>query len=106
MKKTTAGTTAPVAKKRSATKAGDRGKAKSAAPVAKRKKNSAAGAGKMTQIMKKAALKPTRALSASSNGSDKAHQVGRAVGTILGKAIGNVERVVSRVMKSARTTKK
>ena len=56
MKKTTAGTTAPVAKKRSATKAGDRGKAKSAAPVAKRKKNSAAGAGKMTQIMKKAAL--------------------------------------------------
>ena len=36
----------------------------------------------------------------------KAKQVGRAVGTVLGKAIGNVERAVTRVMKSAKASKK
>jgi hypothetical protein len=58
------------------------------------------------RVAKKIISKSSRALTVRPATSDKALQMGRAVGSILGKAIGNVERAVSRVMKNSKAAMK
>jgi len=109
VKKTTAAKTTRAIKKPSSTKRGGRRKVGSAAPVVPSKTRSAAGARPMPaqRAGKQGAQKSTRTLSTPAGASQKANEVGRAVGSILGKAIGNIERVVTRLTKPAqRATKK
>ena len=72
--------------------------------VIKRKTKSAIGSTKPVQ--KKVVRKSKRLSSVPAATTRKAKQLGRAVGTVLGKAIGNVERAVTQVMKRGRPSKK
>ena len=75
--------------------------------VIKRKTKSAIGSTKSVQkIAKKVVRKSKRLSSVPAATTRKAKQLGRAVGTVLGKAIGNVERAVTQVMKRGRPSKK
>ena len=104
MKKSTGRKTISLAKKRPSKGMGTRRKATSTATLTKRKKKPAttAVATKAKVVAKKIMRKSSRDLAVRPIASDKALQMGRAVGTILGKAIGNVERAVSRAIKSSK----
>ena len=113
MKKTTAKKTTRSAKKPS--RSNKKAKKTTAADlkvgpaihVIKRKTKSAIGSTKPVQkIAKKVVRKSKRLSSVPAATTRKAKQLGRAVGTVLGKAIGNVERAVTQVMKRGRPSKK
>lgn len=105
MKKTTGKKSVRPTKKRSSTQTTRRRKSTSASTVTVRKSKPAIStvASKGKPVAKKLVSKTSRALAVRPSASDKATQVGRAVGTMLGKAIGNVERAVSRVTKNSKS---
>lgn len=90
-------------KKLSGAASTERRKVGAKSPTIKRKSTKTSSA--PTKEVVKVRRKPKTASKIPAATSRKAKKVGRAVGSLLGKAIGKVEQTVTRVMKVAETTK-
>ena len=79
-----------------------RRKVRAKSPIIERKRKNTSSA--PASQVKKVRRKPKAASKIPAGTNRKAKRVGRAVGSLLGKAIGKVEQAVTRVMKVAKTT--